>query len=298
MLQVVEHQQKLFLAQEIDQLLARIAAGQRDSKRFGYGQRQSVALSRAGRRQGHKPDPVEEPRLGCRGHLQRQPGFARAAWTEEGQQPGVGGCQQAEQISLFALTADKARRRRGQIVARTAAGGADALVEGGGLVLGLGVEGLAERAATGDELSQGGAALSGAGQRQHQVAVRFLAPGVHGEKVRGGLDGGRVVAQAELELGQRVQRLLRQLAQPQPLGQHPVLKVGGIVNVKAIEEVAAIQGHRLPKLGGLCGGRLLAMGERGRPKRLDVEEGGDFTIEGDRLARDEEVRLGHFAQVG
>jgi hypothetical protein len=95
-------------------------------------------------------------------------------------QAGLASFWRTRVISVVRPT--KPVKRGRQVVARPAQRGADAGVECGRLFGWFGVEGGAHHAAALLILGHGRRVLAGARQRQHQLAIAFLAPAVEGQQ--------------------------------------------------------------------------------------------------------------------
>jgi len=146
-------------------------------------------------------------------------------------------------------------------------------------------------------LGQGGAVLAAAGQRQHTPAVRLLAPGVHGQQPGRAFHRFLALAALQQQLGQLVQRAQRQVAQPHPLHQRPVLEVGRVAHVEAVQKVALIVAQRLAQQPGARAGRLAAAEAQQLAEGAGVQQVGRVAIEGHRVAGDQQVGIEQLAQV-
>jgi len=148
----------------------------------------------------------------------------------------------------------------------------NALVQRRRLGRGLDPQFLGQQAAAGFILRQRRAALPAAGPRQHQLAVGFLAPGLQRQQPRGAVNCLGRVAALQMQLGQRVERVQRQLAVARPLGQQPVFKLGRVAHHEARQKVALVQRRRRAQMGGAgCGGRIAGRGGQAALERLAVE---------------------------
>jgi hypothetical protein len=116
-LQVIQHQQQILLAQVTQDLLLRVLATlERIIK--GVCQSGQQKLDRTDWRQRYKIDPVGKGTdlpLCC---LQRQAGLANAAGADQGQQSPVWVCQQLGQIFQFLFPTNKGSGRGWQVVQR------------------------------------------------------------------------------------------------------------------------------------------------------------------------------------
>ena len=113
LLEVVEHQQQVAVAQGVDQAfdegaVARLA----DAECLGDDRRDEVGVGQ--RRQVDEGDTVGEHAADLRGDAQRQPGFAHPARPGQGDQAHRGPAEQGDDQRHLALPPDEGGERRGQ----------------------------------------------------------------------------------------------------------------------------------------------------------------------------------------
>ena len=87
-------------------------------------------------------------------------------------------------------------------------------------------------------------------------------------------------------MGQRLIAVQRPLAQMHPLYQRPILEVGRIAHVEALQEIGAVQGQRLAQQADTLAGRLPLAQAQQIHKRLNVQQVGDGAVEGHRVTGD------------
>ena len=123
--------------------------------------------------------------------------------------------------------------------------GLDLLVQRGRFVGRLDIQFFLQQTPATFVLRQRGRALAGARQRQHQLAVRLLAPRV--ERKQPGRVADRTVVRAgiQVKLSKRVQRVQRKLSVACALGQHPLFERRRFAHEETGEEVSPIKRRRL-----------------------------------------------------
>ncbi len=226
-------------------------------------------------------------------HLKREARFATTAYAGTSQQSRGG--EQSLDLHHLVLPPDKTGEQDGQVVARRCFGlrefsVANALVQRGRFARWLDVQLLFQQTPTGLVLRERGAALPGARQQQHQLAMAFLVPRFQVEQpARVGNAGG--IARASLRdriREQARQRVDSQFPQPRALRRHPGFKFGAVVEEHAVEEIAAAKRDGGLEIGE-CGAREIC-----NPfELLDVNPVGRLRIKGDRLwGWDEDRGLG------
>src|SRR4029077_10638908 len=113
LLEVVEHQERLFFAQVIEECVDRPAAAcRRDGERLRDGGSDQLGVMHRAERD--KVDTVRELVQDLRGNFQAEARLARATGAGEGQQPRAG--QQLLRLADLVVAADKARQLGRKIV--------------------------------------------------------------------------------------------------------------------------------------------------------------------------------------
>jgi hypothetical protein len=196
--QVVEDEQQLALAQVADHLALQLAGAGGNLERGSQRGGQRFRLAGIGCGQRRKPDAVEKGWGERGGGFQRQAALAGAARPHDREQAAGRVGELLAHESHLRGAPDETGERGRQIVARSMQRGADAGVECGRLFGWFGVEGGAHHAAALLILGERRRVLAGARQRQHQLAVAFLAPAVEGQEPARGVDGGGVIRAVQI----------------------------------------------------------------------------------------------------
>ena len=182
------------------------------------------------------------------GSLQSQPGFANAAGTDQGQQAVIGVVEPFGDLVQFAFSPDKARERRWQVVRRRLAGMqvpiANPLVKHCCLYLWFHPQLFRQDAATDLILSQGCAALPTQRQRNHQLAMGFLAPGLQFQ-LTSSIVSGLLVFPALIVAGRQMIKGLHCLAVEVLAFHHVPFLKGQAVQMESRQQIATIQIGRL-----------------------------------------------------
>ena len=120
----------------------------------------------------------------------------------------------------------------------------DLLVQRPRLVIGLGSQLALERRHTDLVLAESGPAPAELGVKAHERPVHRFLEGVEGHQPQSGLHGLVERACVPLLGEEPRERLQGELAQPQPLGEQPLLE-GRLLQREPLEEVALVEGNRL-----------------------------------------------------
>ena len=182
-----------------------------------------------------------EERTGLfRRRVNRQTRFANPALTDERYQSALGFHQERINLLKFHFAPDKCRRLWRQI-GFGRIGRADAFVQRKRFRRWFNVDFFGEDAAASFVLRERCAALSVARIQQHQLPVRFFAPGIEREQARGVINAARVFMARQVIRDERMKDLQCLLAKSLALGQEPLFKLWRVADEKSFEQITAVQ---------------------------------------------------------
>jgi hypothetical protein len=169
--------------------------------------------------------------------------------------------------------------------------GASAPVEGHRLPRRLCAQLLVQRPPAGLVLGQGGAALSAAGQEQHQLPVGLLPPRLQRQQAPRGAESGLRLPAPHVLIEGPLQGPRQGPRQGRPLRPQPFLEGRGVAQGEAGEQLVLVEAGRRFEA------RAAPVREVG-PERGHVDPVGEVGLEGDSLPVNRDVRPHGPPQVG